>query len=321
MADYQRFVSYLYEYKNNVKSQNCGFCRVELREHTCRLELHLKLQNIPFTPTLHVYTFVPDNGKLYGIFLGNASGQHGNITGTFSFSDRNIQNSIYHFTDLGGVFLTTDTGQCFASAWKDLTIQPEVFTVDCPKTASLPNPAAEASIIEPEPLPDEASMPAPSASLPEESSSPESSEEAEKAEPALMAASRDLSAQKENVWEEILSTYPQCHPFFDDEIHNCTQLSPKDFQKFDILGILLNNNVFFHHNCQSFQHFLIGKKDAADDASGDLYILAVPGLYNPREHYMASAFGFPYFKPAQHTRFTNNAWGYWYRIIPEHCCE
>ena len=32
MADYKRFVSYMYEYENGEKKKNVGFSRVELRK-------------------------------------------------------------------------------------------------------------------------------------------------------------------------------------------------------------------------------------------------------------------------------------------------
>ncbi len=437
MADYQRFVSYLYEYQNNIKSKNCGFCRVELRDHNCRLEIHLKLPIYPFTPTLNVYVFVPSKEKLYGIFVGNASYHQGNVSGIFSFTERNIKNSPYHFSQLGGIFIQSDIGICFASAWKDLNIQPDNFispqnstfpeksteqfseptkknTVHTKETKNeccLPNPDAEITLDKPQIESDQPNVEAPSAvsietenlsctasqetSIPntsetrranitEETSEPNNAQEhkqnleqkseqcteqeseitveheiskeseketsqvrepalhtekynahvlepqinsenpkepsavCEEPESALLAASTDSS---DNFWEVILKSYPQCHPFFDDEIHNCVQLSPKDVQKISASGYPICNNAFFRHNCQSFQHFLIGRKDCNCGVCNTHYILAVPGIYNPKEQYMASMFGFPYFKCSQNARCRNNCWGYWYRIIPEHWNE
>lgn len=389
MSDYQRFVSYLYEYKNNIKSKNCGFCRVELRDHNCRLEVHLKIPHYPFTPTLKVYGFVPSKEKLYGIFLGNASYQQGNVSGTFSFSERNIKDSSYQFSQLGGIFIKTDSDLCFASAWKNLNIHPEHFMLPESKSLhtnastkeftpelSLPNPNTKIPMDEPQsessqpditdtpsisteieiisesesteeeqitqepeiPVEPEISTPSPIEQTSNlindvqtdekiENTTTESSTETSSVqdpEPSLLAASMDSDSiaqepSRQNFWEEILKSYPQCHPFFDDEIHNCVQISPKDVQKISASGFQISNNAFFKHNCQSFQHFLLGKKHC--EATQTQYILAVPGIYTPREQYMASMFGFPYFKPSQNSHCRNNCWGYWYRIIPEHWNE
>ncbi len=372
MANYQRFVSYLYEYQNNTKTKNCGFCRVELRDHNCRLEIHLKLPLYPFTPTLKVYAFVPSNEKLYGILLGNASYQQGNVSGTFVFSEKNIKDSSYQFSQLGGILIQTDTGFCFASAWKDFIIYPEKFTLYEDKATSrqtkertheLSFPTSLPSItpVEQNPEPDQSNdqtassissevkiiselsisqnaetnntneapdVPAPqiteTKSLNDDSSL-HTDNTTPTLEPALLAASMDSTCttpnnQSTNFWENILTSYPQCTPFFDDEIHNCVQLTFKDVKKLDAYGYPIGNNAFFHHNCQSFQHFLIGKK-CCDNLCGSHkihYILAVPGIYNPKEQYMASMFGFPYFKQSQNSRCRNNCWGYWYRILPEY---
>jgi len=367
LSDYQRFVSYLYEYQNNIKSKNCGFCRVELRDHSCRLEVHLKLPLYPFTPTLKVYVFVPSKEKLYGIFLGNASYHQGNVSGTFTFPEKNILNTDYHFSQLGGIFIQTDAGFCFASAWKDLNIQPEKFVyyeksanISNPKSIQtkeqkpelcLPNSNAEITLAKSTIESDQPKIEVSPAisnevenisdttvqSTTKESESQTTVQEnriqeseiaveqesekqvsPEKAEPTLLAASMDTASNPNNFWEHILESYPQCHPFFDDEIHNCVQLSAADVQKISSSGFSICNNAFFRHNFQSFQHFLIGKKACNTDCNKTQYILAVPGIYNPKEQYMASMFGFPHFKYGQNSKCRNNCWGYWYRILPEY---
>ncbi len=419
MADYQRFVSYLYEYQRNTKSKNCGFCRVEIRDHNCHLEIHLKLPVYPFVPTLKVFVFFSTQDKLYGIFLGNASYQHGNVSGSFSFSDQNILGSGYKFSELGGILIQSDTSLCFGSAWKDIHIQPEKFVILEKKTSTqtnssfrtssntnqtehgLPSATAETPLAQSESESYEPDTEAPSAIsieaeiLLESNTSPQTkmqgtSQRSELAketkysselpqqetlseteqppqhsasepsyqqstihtaqtpqptasepsyqqstihtaqtsqhsanklsEPEIRAASTDTlktsaPPQPDNLWEHILKSYPQCHQFFDDEIHNCVQLSPRDVQKITASGYPLGNNAFFKHNCQSFQHFLLGKKECSGKVQ---YIIAVPGLYNAKEQYMASMFGFPHFKPSQNSHYRNNCWGYWYRFIPEH---
>ena len=324
MANYQRFVSYLYEYQNNTKTKNCGFCRTELRDHHCRLEVHLKLPLYPFAPTLKVYAFVPSKEKLYGIFLGNASYQQGNVSGTFLFSEKNIMDSSYHFSQLGGIFLQSDTGLCFASAWKDIVIHPEHLCIDTPKeyeiNCCLPSTPEEITTSEPELKSDQPTAPSIPALSPEAENVSDLSEtlhkpSQEEIAPTLLAASTEATTMQpsppNNVWEDILKSYPQCYPFFDDEIHICVQLSQTDIHKLEDFGYPISNNMFFRHNCQYFGHFLIGRNESH-------YLLAVPGIYHPKEQYIASMFGFPHFKPAQHPRHRNSSWGYWYRIIPEH---
>ena len=42
MAEYRRFVAYVYEYLKGKKGSNCGFIRVEAWGKVCRMEIHLR---------------------------------------------------------------------------------------------------------------------------------------------------------------------------------------------------------------------------------------------------------------------------------------
>lgn len=42
MADYHRFVAYIYEYVNGKKMQNTGFAKIELRNAICRIQIHIQ---------------------------------------------------------------------------------------------------------------------------------------------------------------------------------------------------------------------------------------------------------------------------------------
>lgn len=41
MAEYRRFISYMYLYENGRKTINSGFVRVESRNGQCRLSIHM----------------------------------------------------------------------------------------------------------------------------------------------------------------------------------------------------------------------------------------------------------------------------------------
>lgn len=125
MSDYQRFVSYLYEYQKNQKSASRGFARVEVRNRQCRIEIHMKLSQLPFTPLFQVCTFVPKEDGLLGIPLGRATYQRGNVRASFILSPEKLKESDISFDHLGGLIIQSDLGQTYASVWKDITIQPE----------------------------------------------------------------------------------------------------------------------------------------------------------------------------------------------------
>ena len=69
MAEYRRFVAYIYEYVNGIKGENAGFVKVESRNGVCRIQLHL--QAVPAEETsLQVDGFVRTQNHVGVIPLG-----------------------------------------------------------------------------------------------------------------------------------------------------------------------------------------------------------------------------------------------------------
>ena len=287
MSEYQRFVSYIYEYQNHTRMQNCGFARVEVRNSRCRLQIHMKLHTVPFTPVFQVYAFIPSDYQHIAVLLGKAAWQQGVVYADFMLPLQQIAQTPYGLKDLGGLYIQTEHGQLFATAWKDILIQPELFTVytETPQiqAASIPSTPEEKTADQ---LPGSDSQ-----SLPEKS---------------------DTTAESQTPWQYFQDNYPHIHPFFDDTIHQCVRLSTEDIPKLTKLGIPMENNPFFQHGCHSYQHFLLGK---STESAPSEYILAVPGIYDPWEQMAASVFGFPHFKPARTESIRYGQFGYWYRLF------
>lgn len=287
MSQYQRFVSYLYEYEKNEKKKNCGFVRVEVLHHQCKIELHLNLPSLPFTPSFRAYTFVPTQQKLQGIFLGTPTIRQGNLYGLFSIPDTNIQNTGWNLKDLGGLLISSDTGTIYATSWKDQPIYPDHFLF--PESSSFLQAASV----------DDTS---PDSSLPASNPPTEPTDQptnTKKTEPTFP-------------WQTLETRYPQVHPFFDEEIHHCLQLSPKDIPTLGSFGITGTNNQFFLYGSHAFQHFLLGQMDHDNQTC---YLLAVPGIYDEKEQLLAGLFGFHHFKSARAKTTSSGHFGYWYRTI------
>lgn len=66
MADYQRFVSYIYSYPGGVKDKNVGFAKVEVVRGEIRLNINLR----------GVYTDTPELFGVYLLFAGYNSGEY-----------------------------------------------------------------------------------------------------------------------------------------------------------------------------------------------------------------------------------------------------
>ena len=301
MSEYQRFVSYIYEYQNHTRLQNCGFAKVEVRNSRCRLQIHMKLHTVPFTPVFQVYVFIPSDGQHIAVLLGKAAWQQGVVYADFMLPQQQIAQTPYGLKDLGGLYIQTEHGQLFATAWKDIPIQPELFTVytETPQiqAASIPS-VPEENAADQIPGSDSQSFPEKSDTTAKISSTKEDTTPAPE--------------ESQTPWQYFQDNYPHIHPFFDDIIHQCVRLSTEDIPKLTKLGIRMENNPFFQHGCQSYQHFLLGK---STESAPQEYVLAVPGMYDPWEQMAASVFGFPHFKPARTESIRYGQFGYWYRLF------
>ena len=126
MADYQRFVSYIYSYPGGVKDKNVGFAKVEVVRGEIRLNINLR----------GVYTDTPELFGVYLLFAGYNSGeyqllkagdcmvQNGMAVYKGIFNSSNIDSTGYAFSDICGIGIANqaDTFYMMFSMWKDESI-------------------------------------------------------------------------------------------------------------------------------------------------------------------------------------------------------
>ena len=246
MSAYKRFVSYLYEYDNRKKGKNRGFVRVEVRNHQCCLELHMTLPACPFIPVFRAYAFVARPGTLHGLFLGNPSWKQGNVYGQFRIADTSICNSSWNLDDIDGLIVVCETGQRYATCWSDCKISPEDLLL--PESAPI---LRAASLEQPE---------SPETNTVSTHPDPEPASDSFRSSDTAPARTQTPSFS----WKRLTESYPHVTPFFDEEIHNCLQLSPKDLSLLGSFGVSCGNNQFFLYGSHAFQHFLLGKMEHED---------------------------------------------------------
>lgn len=317
MSDYQRFLSYVYEYKNHQKSRNCGFTRTEVRDNHCRVECSLRLPLLPFAPAFQVYAFVPENGLLTGILLGSANYRQGNAQGVFTFQRSQVADTPYTYEELGGIIFTSDNGLFFGTAWKDVDIDPNRFTIYHPaakpqiseqpaQTTQAPAKMEQTD----EPQPEEVHN-----SSEEVISSTEARSLTPNASAPILADDEEAPAAPEPT---ILSLEGAARvwPFFDDEIHSCVRLSANHIPDLPKHRIPVSIDPYLLRGCQCYHHFLLGKSSQPTDSAPDQWVLCVPGVYGDQERHFANMFGYLHFKPAHNEEHRPGIFGYWYQKLP-----
>ena len=77
MAGLQRFITYIYKYKNDEKMENAGFAKIEIRGGICRIEVHIRNINMEQTEAT-VYLFAEKENIIQGVPVGNITFSKGN---------------------------------------------------------------------------------------------------------------------------------------------------------------------------------------------------------------------------------------------------
>lgn len=127
MADYNRFVSYIYLYERGIKTMNTGFAKVESRGGQCRVNITMKNMYHESHVKFSAYMFVRESGKLLGIYMGDLTTQ--NSSGEFSCvtDSGNIEGSGYGLEDIKGMIIRGENGKIYGTGWDDEALAVDRF--------------------------------------------------------------------------------------------------------------------------------------------------------------------------------------------------
>ena len=221
MAEYRRFLSYVYSYPNGKKEQNTGFVKIEARGRDCRMQFGL--QKLPQEETaLDVYGFVRQGGILQGIFLGRIPVEQGSAEGVIAAERQQMGGSSIRLEELSGLWLKGEGPADYITVWDDfgvetqkLVLEPEADSEESQETSEQPAVDAEPEIVseenevsaEPESALEESEVSAQLESISTEkqiSAEPESALEESEALAQLESISteKQISAEPESALEE-----------------------------------------------------------------------------------------------------------------------
>ena len=129
MAEYRRFVAYVYEYLKGKKGSNCGFIRVEDWGKVCRMEIHLRCPGLLAGTECSVYGFVRKKGLLDGSRIGNCRTEEGKMDCLLETETMAVGHGKIPLGEMNGMVLILESGGFFGTEWDDQPIRPEDFRV------------------------------------------------------------------------------------------------------------------------------------------------------------------------------------------------
>lgn len=133
MADYQRFVSYIYSYPGGVKDKNVGFAKVEVRSGEMRLNINLRGVYTDTPQMFGVHMLIDRDDAIPGRYrlmkVGDCLVNNGMASYAGIFNAGNIENSGYTSSDICGIAVANkgDRYYMMFSMWEDYDIKPDVI--------------------------------------------------------------------------------------------------------------------------------------------------------------------------------------------------
>ena len=124
MSEYQRFISYMYEYRGNNRFANCGYARIDNRNQLLKLEIHMKISSQSTEEPIHIYGCFQRDGQLYGVELGQHVPALGMVNWRAQCSSLGLSGTDISFSDLEGLILTDQSPLSYCSIWNDQSIRP-----------------------------------------------------------------------------------------------------------------------------------------------------------------------------------------------------
>ena len=341
MKEYRRFVAYVYEYQKGKKGRNCGFIRVEAREQSCRLEVHLLCPGLTPDVKCEVFGFVRNAGLMDGKLIGSCMTEESRADCVLETDRNSMGGSGAPLEKIGGMVLITENGAFFGTEWDDQPIRPENFrrtesrkreealASDRGKRQKEPEPEEKEEVRRKEPEPEEKEevrRKEPEEEVRQKEPEAEEKEEVKQEEPEIEkkpcaeqgrdrgqnkeeAAEPEVKAQAVSSFSQPFSVGEPVEAFADGEIYDCRKIQLRDLAVLYPRDCSLRNNRFVQHGQYHFGHLLLGRNRLGQ------YILGVPGGYDQQERFMANMFGFPYFRESRQIRLPRARGGYWYRLI------
>ena len=382
MAEYRRFISYMYLYEDGKKTINSGFVRVESRDGQCRVSVHMTGIYGSEDNAYRVYMLIREPGGYIGIAVGELTIRQQSGDMELVMDSEHLMGTEYGLSRISGMVLLGENGRIYGTRWDDEPLETDKFVNgeqlsgilvrfgekdnneavsesadaegivrDSGNAVSdksdterrLENVAAKNEIAEDTDdynlqemwQRDSAQSVDENPLIPEEELvselKPENTEAlketekdySENEENSVMVASdavleeteplqelQQAQARPINAYDMLMSQLPQMYPFEDDSVTACVRLELQDIGRMPMPCWIYGSNSFLLHGYYCYRHLILAKVERKRDKK-EIYLMGVPGIWQHREQYMASMFGFRKFRPVSRENQGSGAFGYW----------
>ncbi|MCD8120119.1 MAG: hypothetical protein LUE29_11715 [Lachnospiraceae bacterium] len=330
--NYQRILSYLYDYDRGVKRKNIGFVKVETRQELCRVNIHMKLQEFPVPEMLRVYFFFRRNDEILGIPFADAK-PVGNECDVRSILPASFFEACGFAPDeFAGVYICRDdrSNLVYVSAWDDVPVYVETFR-ELKPTEENPggtdtNGVAEGQAGEPGTEEQQMSEPETAGQQTGEPETEEQTGDAGETERSEETRPKKATIQLQpeetgrgnfdeaerltanrSPWEKLAANFTKFRITDGDAQLECLKIRPHHLALLPRRYWDDTNCSFLLHGYYTYGHIILARREP-----GEEYFLGIPGKNRDRDRVMAAYYGYTNYLP---TARKNQNYGYWCREI------
>lgn len=308
MAQYQRFLSYLFEYEGDQKKENCGFAKVEIRGDVQRIFLSVK--NKEQAEILHVFGFYRIDGGCGCVPLGRMIVKNGKGQLQYINNGSHLAGSTICFEQLCGLVAGRQQpfSNAYATVWDDQYFGLSLFAQKKPKKQ-----ASEEKQIAPK-ITEEISQKTMEESAQEKTTADAIEDlqtmEIKSDQPDVRKTEpkKDGKPSKPDqataIWEQLSAVYPHIETLPGDTVV-CLKAMPADIGRLPRQNWMLSSNGFLMYSFVKHRYIVFAR--VADGR----YELWVPGNYEKSEELMAQMFGFYRFRSVKSQKAGMGDFGYW----------
>lgn len=299
MSDYQRIVSYLYEYHHGMKGPNVGFAKIEKRQDQLRVYFHVKTNEQALEYKIYFYYF--HEGTMEGIYLD-----------TIKRNDTVIEfKQTYPLTNdlekMDGFLIYHSNDHFFGSQWKD---RPIIIRSFMPLDMNTSEPEVKI-VVEKEPIETKNSLE--NIEIINDSGKSEESKKAETTQPETESSESAKEPSRTSGLSEYIEAlqlekdakrirHPDPVKSFDFMEYPTLPMPPsygldpsvkislEDLDQIPDLDDDVKANGFLLLNYGNFGHLMLAK----DADSGQRY-LGIPGIFDNEKAFISRLFGFKTF--------------------------
>lgn len=314
MAEYKRWMAYLYNYENGFKKNCVGTARIERRGNEAKTTVAIQVPSLS-NEILKNFYYIRTPEGVRGISAGEYATNGPNGNWQISMNAEDMGGSGLELERMDGYLICRDSMKYFASAWDDKPLLPtEVYDllqaleeekslqvqpdrIELPQEEEVDEMIADEIHDAKELMAEEVTYDALETRLQEEMEQlfPEQEQ----------PQGRQMQA---NAAERIFELCPVIWPFAEPWAERCVKLELEDIGLLPAEHWQLTTNSFLMHSYYGYRHLVLAR---VRDGARYRYELLVPGIYNEREKEIAGLFGFDEFHNTKSRPITVGEYGYW----------